>query len=165
MNKQQPDEIINLIHNDIDKINNDDVYAFHILKKIMPHNKVMKEILTFDLLNYHPNEKVNSLDELVQIAVRSFRRFQNKVGGFNIEDKDWIIVEKDNHRFRIKDNQKVLYNSVDKRHCDKELVWFINNITTYIQNYADKDKFSVKYTVKEDNRYRICWVVIIVTQI
>src|SRR3984957_12003908 len=86
--KNKSNEIINMVHDDMNEILSNDAYAFHILKKIMPHEKVIKEILTYELLNYSPSKKVDTFDEFIKIATLSLSKFQYKVGGFNIEDKD-----------------------------------------------------------------------------
>src|SRR5665647_148740 len=40
-------EMVDIIHGNMDEIRYDESYAFHILKKIMPHEKVVKEILQY----------------------------------------------------------------------------------------------------------------------
>lgn len=156
-------DIASLIHDDISQIRNDEGYAFSILKKIFPREKIVKELLTYELLNYKPKEKVNSLEELIQIAKSALNKFQYRVGGFNIEDSYWISGVHGNHRFKVKENQRILYNSVEKHH-DKELIWFLENFVSYIQNFADESKFNVKYTIKNDDRFRLAWIVIYITQ-
>lgn len=158
-------EMVDIIHGNMDEIRYDESYAFHILKKIMPHEKVVKEILQYELLNYSPKEKVNSLEELVKVLKSALYKFQYKVGGFNIEDKDWIVANKDNKRFKVKENQTVLYNSVEKKNCDKELMWFLEKIVSYAQNFIDGDKFNIKYTLKEDDRFRVVWIILRVESI
>jgi hypothetical protein len=156
------DDIVNSIHNMTELDTNNDL-AFDILKKIMPKEKIIKEILTYDILNYMPENKVDSFQQFIDIAINALAKFQWKVGGFNIEDRQWIHVDKDNRRFKIKDNQKVLYNSVEKQNYDKELSWFLDCLVTYVQRFADDNIYHIKYKIILDKRFSICWTVFILT--
>jgi hypothetical protein len=161
---QGNEDLANLIHSDIKEICLDSSYAFFILKKIFPHEKAIREILNFELLNYKPKEKVNTLDEIINIAISALTRFQYKVGGFNIEDADWIVNDNSSKRFKIEKNQKILYNSIENRSCDKELLLFLDNVISYVRRHIENENnFDIKYTFKKDDRFVLSWIVIIVT--
>ena len=159
------DTIVDLIHENLNEIENDNnkELSMFFLKKIMPREKIMKELLTYDLLNYCPSRKVESFDEFVNVCIKSLKKFQWKVGGYNLEDKDWILNDKENKRFKIKENQKILYNTTEKKYCDKELLWFLENVLEYLRKYVDENKFTIKYNWIEDERFEICWIIIILT--
>ena len=120
--KDITNKIVDEVHKKMDKIENDDRYAFNILKKIMPHEKVIKEILTYELLNYTPSKKIKTFDQFIDTAISTLHKFQYKVGGFSIEDKDWILNDENSHRFKVKPGTKILYNSTERKFCDKELL-------------------------------------------
>ncbi|ATZ80728.1 hypothetical protein BMW23_0682 [Bodo saltans virus] len=153
-------ELSNTIHNDMNKIMNDDEYAIILHNKIMTKNKIIRDLLTYDFLNYSPDIQINKFDEFVLYAVDTLKKFHYKVGGFNLEDKDWILTDIDNHRFKIKHNQKILYNSIRKKFYDKDLLWFMDGIIQYINKIADTKKFIAKHTFIEDSRHSLCWIVI-----
>jgi hypothetical protein len=156
--KNISDEIVDIVHKNMNDIASDDSYAFHILKKIMPHEKVIKEILTYELLNYSPSKKVDSFDEFVKTAISSLHKFQYKVGGFSIEDIDWILNDESSQRFKVKKGENILYNSIENKYCDKELLWFLESIVSYVQEFSDE--YKIKFKLINDERYKIVWIII-----
>ena len=152
------DKLVDRVHKKMNKIENDDRYAFNILKKIMSHEKVMKEILTYELLNYTPCKKIKTFDQFIETAISALRKFQYKVGGFSIEDKDWILNDENSQRFKIKPGTKILYNSTERKFCDKELLWFLESIVSYVQEFSNKH--SIKFKLVDDERYEIVWIVL-----
>lgn len=159
--KDRSDKLVDRVHKKMDKIENDDRYAFNILKKIMPHEKIMKEILIYELLNYTPSKKIKTFDQFIDTAISTLRKFQYKVGGFSIEDKDWILNDENSQRFKVKPNTKILYNSIERRFCDKELLWFLESIVSYVQEFSDK--YKIKFKLVDDERYEIVWITIIMS--
>ena len=53
----------------------------------------------------------------------------------------------------------ILYNSVHKKNCDRDLIWFLDSIQNYINRHVDKNKIKVKYSMFEDERNCFCWIV------
>lgn len=163
-NYDNSQENINLVHENLDNILGDETMAKDFMvkdfiPKIMSHKKIIKEILTFDLLNYIPSSHINSFEEFIEICINTLKKYQYKVGGYNIEDNGWILCHQNNHRFKIKENQTILYNSVEKKHCDRELIWFLEAVLGHTQRYADSDNYKIKYTMVEDEKNCICWII------
>lgn len=154
-------EIIKSIHDNLNAIENGDRLNQDILNKIMTPEKLLKEYLIFDLLNYNPEEydKIKTLQNAINFGCEVFKKYQYKVGGYSIEDIDWILADKNNQRFKVKDNQMILYNSVHKKNCDRDLIWFFDSIQNYINRHVDKNKIKVKYSMFEDERNCFCWIV------
>ena len=159
--KNRSDKLVDRVHKKMNKIESDDRYAFNLLKKIMPHEKIMKEILTYELLNYTPPKKIKTFDQFIDTAISALHKFQYKVGGFSIEDKDWIVNDENSQRFKVKAGMKILYNSIERRFCDKELLWFLESIVSYVQEFSDK--YSIKFKLVDDERYEIVWITIIMS--
>lgn len=158
------EQIINIIHNNINNIVNNKILAKEIFDLICPHNLIIKECLTFDLLNYLPtsDEKIDNIDKIINLCNESFNKYQYKVGGFSIEDESWFLADSSCKRFKVKENQKILYNSVSKKKCDEELIWFLDSILNYIRKFSDNIKIS--YSIFEDERNSICWIIYKFTQ-
>lgn len=162
-------EIINAVHENLEEISNDDLTNLdaNILNKIMTPEKMFKEYLTFDLLNFTLDEskKFKELTETINFALSALIKYQYRIGGFYIEDDSWIIADKTCQRFKIKENQMILYNSIHKKNCDKELIWFLESIKNYINRNVDKNKIEVKYSMFEDERNCLCWIIFKLTKL
>jgi len=162
-NYKSTDELTNIIHEYTHACDNDVEYAFTIFKKIVPYEKIIHELLTYDLLTYTSPVKVCSLDQFINIAIFALKKFQYRVGGYDIEDEEWILVDNNNQRFKIKNNNKILYNSIGETYNTTELEWFLENITKYIQSHADEKVFTVKNKIIEDEHHCISWVLFVFT--
>lgn len=160
-------ETIELIHNAMSNFNK--VCEENIIKdiffQILSPEKIEKECLTFDLLNYTSDNRGETIDDAMNICIDAIKKYQYKVGGYNIEDLEWILGEKTNNRFKVKDNQKILYNSVYKKNCDRELIWFLDSILEYVRRHINGEKIRVKYSVFEDEKNCICWIILKFDQI
>jgi hypothetical protein len=159
-------ETIELIHNafsstdkDKDKDKEKENIIKNILLQILTPEKIEKECLTFDLLNYTSSNRVEKLDDVINICIDTLKKYQFKVGGYSIEDLEWIVGDKNSNRFKVKDNQKILYNSVHKKNCDRELIWFLDSIVNYVKRHIDKEKIKVKYSIFEDEKNCVCWII------
>jgi hypothetical protein len=156
-------EVINFIHNNIENINkneiSDEILIKEIISKIFSDEKIEKECLIFDLLNYSSNEKINTIDDAIKMCIEILKKYQYKAGGFNIEDINWIIADQKNNHFKVKDGQKIIYNSIYKKYCDKELIWFLDSILKYIKRHINCEKIIIKYNLFEDNKNCICWII------
>ena len=152
-------ELVDFIHNNIDNTE----LVIQEAHKVLSQDKLIKELLIFDLLNYSPKEeeKTNDMDIIISICVTALKKYQNRAGGYNIEDIDWIPANKESKRFKIKPTEKVLYNSVRKKHYDTELVWFLDSILEHVKKYILDDvlKANIKYKIEYDERNCVCWVV------
>jgi hypothetical protein len=150
--------LINLVHTKLEQKDNLDV---ELLNQILTPEKILKEFLIFDLLNYHPenSHKIENMNDAINFTIETLKKYQYKIGGFYIEDNDWILSDKDSYRFKVKENQKILYNSVSKKSFDRELVWFLDSVTEYIRRFVNQYKIEVKYNIYEDEKNCICWII------
>jgi hypothetical protein len=156
------EEITDTIHQMSDYINTySDNELYDIAKKIIPREKIIKEMLTYDFMNYIPSTKIENIDECTKFSINSFNKYQYIVGGENIEDPEWILLHNSNHRFKVKSHQKILYNSIEKKYCNDELISFLDNIIDYIKRHTDTTKIGVKYIITEDEKHNICWIIVI----
>jgi hypothetical protein len=157
-NFNNSEENINLVHLNLEKIN-DEKIARDIYLNIITHEKIKKEILTFELLNYKPDYQIKTIDDLIELFNNIIKKYQYKVGGYNIEDSEWILCDSKNNRFKNKKNQKIIYNSIEKKNCDHELIWFLESILEHIQKYINPDLYKIKYSIIEDEKNCICWII------
>jgi hypothetical protein len=153
-------ELVNIIHDYLNDDDNDENTGKTLHSQILTKEKIMQDLLLYDLLNYAPSIQIENFNDFVEFVVKILNKFHYKIGGFNLEDKDWILVDIDNHRFKLRSNERVLYNSIQKKFYDKELVLFLNNIINYAQKFIDVKKFSISHCAKPDDRHTLCWVVI-----
>lgn len=149
------------IHNNLDEIIQDKEKALFYFQKISSHDDLIKECLKYDLINYSPeeNKKTNNIDSIIDICKDILNKTQYVVEGFSIEDKDWIYCETSNHRFHLKKNQRILYNTIEKKNCDKNLIEYLNNILTYTQKFINGNEIKIKYNIIEDEKNCICWII------
>jgi hypothetical protein len=150
--KKLDDTIHESIHNNIQTMQDDDT-AFEIFRKIVTPEKLKKELLTYDLLNYNPSTKINNEDELIKFMQDTLAKYQYIVGGFDLEDDKWFYVDDTTtHRFRL-ENKKILYNTLEKQSSETE--WFLLSIQTYMQKHTD---IKIHLKIKEDEKNCIIWV-------
>lgn len=129
--------------------------------KILSTEQMIKNIFIYDFLFYEPSEdeKVDTLENIINLAKNELAKFQGIVGGYDIEDEDWLFCT---DRFKLKSNQIGLFNS-----CDRNLItnenhcWFLKNITTRIKKFISGDNIRVKYDMFDDEFNNIVWIVLI----
>jgi hypothetical protein len=155
----QNEQIIELISKNINNILTDKSMAKEFFDLIFSHEKMAKECLTFNLLNYKPKkeEKISDINKFVKLCEETLKQYQYKIGGFSIEDEEWFLADSSCKRFKVKENQKILYNSVSKKNYDKELIWFLDSILNYMKNFSDEIRIS--YDIFEDEKNCICWII------
>jgi hypothetical protein len=143
-------------------IKNDDQFRLCVFKKIMNQSTLLKEIFTYEFLNYTPKEQTNDMVKLFNIMINDMHKYQGVVGGFNIEDQQWIICD-GTTRFKPKDNQKAIYNSIQQFDCsDKSLKWYLKYFTRHIKKFIDpSSNIIVNYKVFDDDHNEMCWIVFI----
>jgi hypothetical protein len=154
-------ETTNYIHNNIN-INNkneNENLLNDIILKIFTPEKIERELLTFDLLNYKSDKKKENIKDSINICSEALKKYQYIVGGYSIEDNEWILADKNSHRFKVKENQIILYNSVNKKNCDRELIWFLDSILDYTKRNIDEKKIKIKYNIFEDEKNCMCWII------
>jgi len=153
------DNITNIIHQTFEDNNKEEL--FNILKKILPQQQIIKLLLEYEMLYYKPEEIINNIITLMNKAKKLLKRYQWKVGGFNIEDPEWTIINKSNNIFILNENDKVLMNTIDPSFSqDSEFLSFIFNITNLIQRYTDK--ITIRFKIKE--YHELSWIFIIFSE-
>lgn len=133
-----------------------------IQKYITTQEKMEKEILTYHLINYTPKSKITNFDEIIEFTIKMLKRYQYKVGGYDIEDKDWIRINGENNRFVLKKNQVLLYNSIASCDLKNETKRFMKYFTEYINRHFTGHP--IKFKICENEKYKIHWIVIIFTK-
>lgn len=152
-------DIINNVHNltECEEKNMEELYEN--IKNIMTTEKIIKELLYFDLFYYkNGNTKISDIDGAVELCIKILKKFQYKVGGYEIEDIEWIVGDSECKRFLVGNNQRILYNSIHKKDYNNNLVIFIRAILNYIENYLNKN-LDIKYYVYEDDKNSIYWII------
>ena len=164
-------EIINIsknIHNNFENIvnNNTDELINLYYEKIICKEKKIKDLLTYDLIYYQPEEsdKISTLEEIKNLAINELKKYQQIVGGYFLEDDVWIVVDNINpsERLKIRDNQIALYNTCNiKLSNEPNQIWFIETFLKYIKKFIYNNSIKVKYDIFEDTNNNIAFVVII----
>lgn len=128
----------------------------NIYDKINTKQNIVKSILTYELLNYENDKKINDLSELIEIFRKTMERYQWIVGGYDIEDDEWILCNNIS-KFCLKPNQIALYNSTGENGYDNsELERFIKMIRNHMRKMTDK--YDINYAIVEDKKYDIWWI-------
>ena len=146
-------------------IKNDENIMMNIYRKIVPITKIIKEIITYEFLNFIPDKQIDNIDDLFKIMINELARYQCIIGGFVIEDNKWIICN-NNTRFKTKHNQRSIYNSIlQKSYEDKDLLWFLEHFVLHMKKFIINDiKIYINYKMIDDENNEICWVLFIIEQ-
>jgi hypothetical protein len=161
------EELTKLISKDRSNIlhgySNEDLLNLH--KQIVPIEKIKRDILTYEFI-YGVIDKIceNELDVL-NLLISELNQYQWVVGGFNIEDKEWLECG-ENTRFKPHKLQHAIYNSLESHNDDQELKWFLKTILRRISQTIKKETgIKIYYKIIEDTPHEISWVIIIVEKI
>lgn len=131
--------------------------------KIIPQTKMIKELYTYEMINFIPKEehKVNNLDDLIKLMLFEMKLYQGIVGGFNLEDTEWRNC-KTSKRFEVNNNQQAYYNSIEQHNCaDKEFIKFMNNFIKHIRKFIyDPLKLSIDYKIYDDDYNELSWIIL-----
>jgi len=140
--------------------NTDKSSMIDMFNKIMPQSRIYKELLTYEFLFYEPIKQTN-IDNLILATQSSLARYQYVVGGYNIEDITWRHTT-ESTRFTIKSNQRVLLNTIARRHVyNIEFIWFLKAFIQHVEKYNGCDGWNVRYKLIDDEVNEICWILII----
>lgn len=153
--------IANDIHKNCNDIEDNSDFIDTYYEKIVSKEKKIRELLTFDLLYYEPNEneKVSDLVSLKNKTIEELAKYQGIVGGYNLEDLVWNDC---NDRFTLKDNQIGIFNTCAKNFIyDKDQIWFIKSLIKHIKKYVKNDKLIADYKMFEDEHNSICWIILV----
>lgn len=159
------EEILEYISKNKDKICCDKEVAYDIYKKIIPYEKTLEKIFMFDFVCGKSNSNVNTLENTFSLLISELSKFQGLVGGFEIDDEDWLICT-ENTRFKPLKNQKAIYNTVETFNVTNKLTWFLNMLIKRInQSIEIESNIKIHHKIYEDEKREISWIVIIVEKI
>lgn len=158
------DTIIKLIEKDRSNIisgcSNEDLLKLH--QQIVPIEKIKRDILTYDFMYGNSNVVCENVNDVVNVLISQLDQYQWTVGGFNIEDKEWIECT-ENSRFKPNILQKAFYNSLESHNDDQELKWFLKTILKRVTNTIKTDiGIKIYYKIIEDTTNEISWVIFVI---
>jgi hypothetical protein len=136
---------------------------FSVYKKIIPYEKILKDILTYEFLFYEPkdSEKVGTIDELINLSISELKKYQGIVGGFYIEDMEWLQCTSD-IRFKIKPNQKIIYNTIETcGSTDRDNVLFLKDFVNHMKRFINNDKITMSNKIFDDENNEISWILLV----
>lgn len=167
INKELEDkiELSQYIHKNIERIKLDENEneLNKIYHKIISKKFIFKSIVEYEFNNYEPEIKLTNLSEIIKLALHNISFFQNIIGGYDLEDNEWIFSdETEIKRFNLKDNQKLIYNSLSQNNKNEENNLFIKKYVKYIKRHIDSEsRINIYHKLINDDKNEICWVVII----
>ena len=133
----------------------------NLFAQIVPKELMIRDFFIYDLINYTPpTPTIHTKEDLVALVGHTLAKYQYIAGGYNIEDCTWLHTAS-NHRFKLKDNHTLLYNTIERRLCDNELITFLDRIIAYAKRHIANTKLNIKYSIINDERNSICWISII----
>ena len=157
-------QIANNIKNNKNEIFSDIETLKNYHSQIITKAKMIKEILTYEMLFYNPSDKISTTNELIQICLDQLKQYQGIVGGYTIEDDTWLSIEVDNPRFKLKKSQIGIYNTIKIDDCyDSDLIWFLKKFTIHIRKFIDPNLnlITFDYKLYEDSNNSIGWVLFV----
>lgn len=160
----EDNEIANYIKQNLTTIIGNDSELWRIIKKIIPKEKIIKDLITYEFLYSVPdsNKMTNDMEKIILLTTSELSKYQGTVGGFNIEDNQWLRCS-EKSRFKIKKNQICIYNSITKELCyDPELIWFLKYFVRHMNKYLLPDSnIDIDYKLIDDEDHEICWILIL----
>lgn len=164
---KSPDpSLLTYINNNMSSIEQNEEELLAIHNKIAHPSILIKNILTYELLHYEPqeHEKVSDLSSTSDLLERLLNRYQNIVGGFFIEDIKWTKHTVGSSRFAIhNENTIVLSNTTTKEHLyNADITSFLHNIITHANKYVTN--LNITYKIVDDYKNEIYWICIIIKQ-
>lgn len=136
---------------------------FSVYRKIIPYEKILKDVLTYEFLFYEPKEteKVGTIDELINLSMSELKKYQGIIGGFYIEDTEWLRCETDS-RFKIKPNQKIIYNTIETSgSTERDNLLFLKNFVNHMKRFVNNDKIFMSYKIFDDKNNEISWILLV----
>ena len=150
-------DIAQIIHDKLILMEDNDQEMKTVINKIYKKQFLIKTLLEYELLYYKPTTITDDVDKLIKKTQEILKKFQWKVGGTQIEDMDWVLMESDDTFIKI-ENCKVLMNTIETMYSkDSEFLLFMNNIVDYISRHTEN--ISVSFKLK--NAFDICFIFIV----
>lgn len=158
--KERDIELAGFIKSNYDNIVDNEVLLSNIHKKIINKSQMIKDVLTYELLYYTNKENRTTKEEVIDYVMKSLKRYQRIVAGFDLEDDEWIIYDSNNKRFKINniENKVVLYNTCSYSNYSSTKM-LINLITKYIKRNLD---LNTDYEIIQDQNNKVSFVVLMI---
>lgn len=155
------EKLIEIIKNNKNELENNKNVLWNIYKKLIPKEKMLRDIITYEFLYDEPQTKYSNIDEIVKIALHELKKYQGVIGGFYIEDNEWI-ESTENTRFKSEENRKMIYNTIETKLCyEINQISFLKNFTKRMKKYVENKSILVDYKIIDDERHEICWVLFV----
>lgn len=119
-------ELATYIHNNYHKM--DESEMARIIPKLLDTNDMKDLLMNFEFNNYKHDSKDMTMNEFINFTLNMFKRYY-RVGGYFMEDKDWIVHKSDSKKFDIPKNSVMFLNTLDKIDVD--------DVTGYLDKMVD----------------------------
>lgn len=165
-NKDHDDYNIDVDINDIIKdirLDNTDLPQY--MQKIMTPNKMMREIVNYELINYDPKDKLDfkemSTEDIIKIMLDKLNRFNILIGNNITEDNEWIINNSSNILLKTKENTIAFINTVKYLEIDNPI---LEKHCKLLERYFKRlfKNIRIKLDLIEANEYNFHWFVVII---
>lgn len=130
-----------------------------LLDDCFSEKKLDSELLTFELKYLHSYPvSYMEINEFEQVAKSVLQRYQWKVGGYYIEDLDWISHRKGS-KYVLGNNQLVLENTIDTMdYQSSNFIEFMKKILVKLSNLAENISVDIKYDISKTDS--LTWIII-----
>lgn len=160
-----PNNLADQIRNSSNEIltNIEVVKSYH--SKIMTDVHMIRDVLTYEFLFYNPKQKISIIEELLATTIQELNKYQGIVGGYKIEDNEWLLLKESNHRFKLKPSQIGIYNTMDRNDCfDEGQTWFFKKFASHMRRFICNDTnngITFDYKLYDDESNDIGWILFI----
>ena len=105
-------ELAEYIHDNYHKM--DEIELKIIALKCMDLNDFKRIILSYELRNFKPNQKIETmtLNKFKTHALKLLNRYQCKAGGFLIEDNEWCVHDNTSVKYEVEKNELLFENTI-----------------------------------------------------
>lgn len=128
-----------------------------IIHKYMSENEMRRMILRHELKFLKMQPKYLELQQFKKEALHILRRYQYHAGGFNMDDREWIVHDKTSTRYDIHEMELVFENTIHMDHIkDTECAEYIQLIINRLNMMATNVKVVLhSYLSDRDQIYYI----------
>ncbi len=138
-NDTNSQELAKYIHENYYKM--DEVELKVIALKCMDLNEFKRIILSYELKNYKPEQKIKtmSLDKFKTHVLKLLNRYQCKAGGFLIEDNEWSVHDNTSVKYEVEKNELLFENTIsvvdeDDNEADCFLEYLVKRLNLIADN-------------------------------
>lgn len=126
--------------------NNMDENELKILAlKCLGENNLKKILLNHELNYFRHEKKHMTLDQFKNKAQLIFNRYQNKAGGFLLEDIDWVVYDHTATKYDINGNELLFENAVDVTDDDDtDTDLYLKNIVEMLQSLTSNIEIEIR---------------------